>query len=90
MACAVQCNQVRIRSDGLLIKGKYSLAKIFVMNSHFVISACLNRDYCFSCCFFFWGGGGGGRIHSTADCALSFWESVSDCTFPLVLLYVSN
>ena len=36
MACAVQRNQVRIRSDGLLIKGKYSLAKIFVMSSHFV------------------------------------------------------
>ena len=34
------------------------LAVIFVMNSHFVISACLNRDYCFSF-FFFWGGGGG-------------------------------
>ena len=70
MACAAQCNQViSLRSDGLLIKGKYSLAKIFVMNSHLIISACLNRDYCFS--FFFWGGGGG-RIHSTADCALSF------------------
>ena len=47
-----------------------TLAKIFVMNSHFVISACLNRDYCFS--FFFFFGGGGGGNHSTFDCALSF------------------
>ena len=58
MACAAQRNQVRIRSDGLFIKGKYSLAKIFVMKSDFAISACLNRDYCFS---FFFGGGGGGE-----------------------------
>ena len=58
MACAAQRNQVRIRSDGLFIKGKYSLAKIFVMNSHFAISACLNRYCCFS--FFLGGGGGGG------------------------------
>ena len=70
MACAAQRNQVRIRNDGLFIKGKYSLAKIFVMNSHFAISACLNRDYCFS--FFLGGGGGEGRIHSTVDCVLSF------------------
>ena len=71
MACASQRNQVRIRSDGLFIKGKYSLAKIFVMNSHFAVSACLNRDYCFS--FFLTGGGGGGGVHSTVDlCAVFF------------------
>ena len=64
MAFAAQCNQVRIRSDGLFIKGKYSLAKIFVVNSHFAISACLNRDYCFSLFSFFFFGGGGGRIHA--------------------------
>ena len=70
--------------------GKYSLAKIFVMNSHFVISACLNRDYCFS--FFFGGGGGGGRgrIHSTVDCALSFLGIGIRFYFHLVLLYISN
>ena len=74
------------RSDGLLIKGKYSLVKIFVTNSHFVISACLNRDDCFS--FFFGGGGGeGSTLLLIVHCL--FWESVSDFTFPLVLLYVS-
>ena len=67
MACAAQRNQVRIRSDGLLIKGKYSLAKIFVMNSYIVISEIIVFLF-----FFLGGGGEGERIHSTVDCALSF------------------
>ena len=95
MACPAQPNQVRIRSYGLLIKGKYSLAKIFVMNSHFVISACLNGDYYFSFYFFFLGGGRGGggrgeRIHSTVDCMLSFLGIGIRFYFHLVLLYISN
>ena len=57
--------------------GKYSLAKIFVMNSHFVISACLNRDYCFS---FFWRGGGGGGSTLLLIVRCLFWESVSECS----------
>ena len=64
-----------------LFKDKYSLAKIFVMNSHFVISACLNGDYCFIVfCFFF---EGGGSTLLLIVCCLFFWQSLSDFVFIL-------
>ena len=66
MSNKVCIKQVRIRSDGLLIKGKLISGKIFVLNpiklikvfpynSHFAISAPLN-----SLCVCVCGGGGGG------------------------------
>ena len=57
------------------------------MNSNFVISACLNRDYYFS--FFFGGGRGEGRIHSTADCALSFFGNRYQILLLLLFSYTS-
>ena len=53
-----------IRSDDSSSRFKYSLAKIVVINVHFSISACLNRDFvcvcvCVCVCVFVGGWGGG-------------------------------
>ena len=66
-----QRNQVRIRNDGLLIKGNYSLAVQLCHEFSFRYFSLSEQRF-----FFFGGGEGGGgeeRINSTVDyCVLSF------------------